>query len=182
MPQQNYKPDLSILDMVNLKIFSFLVLFISLIGLLSAATCAQKSYSASCLKCTFDKSGKMDQKCYQSYQDKGVQCLFVAYPIESIQYKLGNCPAIDVCVDRLEECKGLYTIANDKADCQFTAINHCFVKADACVAKAIKNCTGTPPGDLENDLPPASFCDGFIAVFIALFSGIGIFRTKQESS
>ncbi|MBI5222880.1 hypothetical protein HY990_00505 [Candidatus Micrarchaeota archaeon] len=120
----------------------------------------------------------MDQACYQKYQDSGVACLFSAYPIESIQYKMGNCPAIDVCVDRLNTCKALYTQGNDKFDCDSDSINHCFVRGDACVARAVKDCSGTPPGDLANDLPPASFCDGFF-FFIALFAGLLFVKNRR---
>lgn len=158
-------------------IFLFMGLLI-LTSLVFAATCAQKSYSASCTKCKFDQNGKMDQACYEGYQTSGKACLFGAYPLESIQYSSGNCPAIDVCVDRLQTCKAMYSTRNDQLDCDVGQINHCFIRGDACVAKAVQNCSGTPPDELIDLSPPAGWCDGFFYLMIPLF--VGVFYYKKR--
>ena len=164
--------------MVNAKVFGFLILFLVLVQLASAATCASKSYTSSCYNCGFDKDGKMNQACYEGYQNRGVACLFAAYPIESSLYKLGACPAIDVCVDRLNTCKALYSSNNDKLDCASESLNHCFVRGDTCVVAAVKNCSGTPPGDISDLAPPAAWCDGMF-FFVSLFVGIGFVSRKK---
>ncbi|MBI5046866.1 hypothetical protein HZC07_04000 [Candidatus Micrarchaeota archaeon] len=166
--------------MASAKTFGFLVFFLFLATVASAATCAQKSYLSSCTKCTFDSTGKMNQACYQKYQDSGVACLFASYPIESVQYKLGSCPAIDVCVDRLNECKAVYSENSDKFDCEVNSIGPCFARADSCVARAVKNCSGTPSGDVSNVAPDPSLCDGFLLGIMALVGGISFVRMKKS--
>jgi hypothetical protein len=151
-----------------MRIFVFLVI---LAAFASAATCASKAYSTSCDKCSFDSSGKMDQKCYEGRQGSGVSCLFAAYPIESIQYQMGSCPAVDICKDRLETCKAIYSDYNDKTDCDAGNIYHCFQSADYCVDYAVKHCNEDPPGATENLLPPPAWCDDFFFMFIPLFAG-----------
>ncbi len=146
-----------------------------------AETCAEKSYSVSCNKCTFDVYGKMDQTCYQKYQSSGKACLFGAYPIESAEYVAGACPAVDVCINRLTDCKAIYTSGNDKQDCYAENIDHCFIRADNCVALAVKNCSGTPPGDISDIAPPASFCDGFFFFIFPIFVGAVYYGSKNQN-
>ena len=158
--------------------FGILVLILILAGLSFSATCASKAYISSCLKCSFDTTGKMNQPCYEGYQNRGVGCLFAAYPLESIQYQSGNCPAIQACIDKLQECKGLYASGNDKLDCQTDAIDHCFSRADSCVADAVKHCSTPSPDSVADIAPPAAWCDGFF-FFILPLLGAGFFtRTK----
>jgi hypothetical protein len=161
-----------------MNLFSFLLILVCLISLSSAATCAEKSYSISCQKCTFDSNGKMDQTCYSGYQESGKLCLFAAYPLESIAYTNGECPAIDTCVDRLQTCKAFYASGNDSLDCESGQIDHCFTKADACVAAAVKNCTGTPPGDVANLAPPPAWCDGIFFLLILPFGALFYCKSK----
>lgn len=156
------------------KVLILMVLLLTTVSI--AATCAQKSYATSCTKCSFDSNGKMDQVCYDGYQNSGKGCLFAAYPLESLEYSGGNCPAIDICIDRLQTCKALYSSGNDQADCLTGDIRNCFVQGDKCVAAAVKDCKGTPPGQLESDLPPAAFCDSF---FFLAFSFLGLLIYKK---
>ncbi len=145
--------------------------FISLASVSFSATCASAAYGASCLKCPFDQGGKMDQQCYESEQNKGIACLFSAYPAESIAYKMGGCPAIDVCTERLQTCKAIYSSGNDAADCYDGSIDKCFRTADTCVQYAVKNCSGTPPGELENVAPDPALCDSFYFMILLPFVG-----------
>ncbi|MFH1785159.1 MAG: hypothetical protein ABH842_01905 [Candidatus Micrarchaeota archaeon] len=144
----------------------FLIILVGLITLSSAATCAQKSYSTSCQKCNFDANGKMDQDCYNGYQTSGKGCLFAAYPLESIAYAGGNCPAIDSCVDRVQTCKAIFSSGSDKIDCMTGDISNCFVQGDKCVALAVKDCSKPPPQQLEFDAPPPGWCDSVFFLFI----------------
>lgn len=161
--------------MSYLKIFGLLG-FILLISVSFAATCAQKSYTTSCSKCSFDQNGKMDQSCYEKYQGSGQACLFAAYPLESMAYTSGNCPAIDACIERLQTCKAMYSSGNDLSDCATGDITNCFVQGDRCVAMAVKNCNEPPPVQPEFDAPPAAWCDGFFFLIIPLFLGIAFVK------
>ena len=165
-------------DMAKIKLFGFLIAFLVLVALSSAATCSEKAYSNTCNKCDFDKDGKLNQTCYEKYQGSGVACLFAAYPIEAIEYQSGNCPAIDVCKARLEDCKAIYSSNNDRTDCYSNELTHCFIRADNCVALATKNCSGTPPGDISDIAPPASMCDDLF-YFVALFAGTLFYRHRH---
>ncbi len=169
--------------MVNVKVLAVtaIVLAVLMAGTSFAATCAIKSYTTSCMKCSFDSYGKMDQKCYEQYQNNGVACLFAAYPVESIQYKMGNCPAIDACIQKLETCKALYTSGNDKTDCGLGEIDHCFARGDACVADAVKHCDTPSPDTVADVAPPAGFCDGFFFMILPLFIGLGYVKITRNN-
>ncbi len=169
---QEYKSYCRVKCMKTLPIFAGCLILLLLISSSYAASCAQKSYSTSCSKCKFSKDGKMDQTCYDNYQTSGKTCLFAAYLLESMEYTAGNCPAIDICVDRLQACKALYSSQNDQLDCETGSITNCFVQGDRCVAAAVKDCKGTPPDALLSDAPPASWCDGFFFMIIPLFVGV----------
>ncbi|MBI5227440.1 hypothetical protein HY988_02515 [Candidatus Micrarchaeota archaeon] len=164
--------------MLNRKIFVILILVLGFATVSFAATCASKAYASSCLKCTFDKDGKMDSQCFEGYQSKGIACLFSAYPIESIQYKAGACPAIEACINKLETCKAAYASSNDKYDCEVGNINHCFRRADTCVADAVKHCDTPSPDKVEDIAPPSSFCDGFFFAILPIFVGAMVVRRK----
>ncbi len=165
--------------MADAKIFGFLVLLLLLVPFVSAATCAEKSYDTSCKKCSFEnQTGKMDQACYEGYQNRGIACLFAAYPAESIKYKMGDCPAIQACVDKLQGCKALYTTGNDKYDCSVETIDHCFIRGDACVADAVKHCDKPSPETVADEAPPASWCDGFMFPLGLAFMGAFVGRRK----
>ncbi len=157
------------------NLLTLTIAVLALAGLASAATCAEKSYQASCMKCSFDQSGKMDQKCYEDYQGKGVTCLFTAYPVESVEYKMGSCPGIDTCVERLNTCKAMYSSGNDQMDCETGDINNCFVQGDICVAMATKDCSKPPPDQPAFDAPPVGWCDSLWFAIIPLF-GAFFFR------
>ncbi len=156
-----------------------IALLLVLVSLASAATCAEKSYTSSCDKCSFDSSGKMDPSCYQGYQDRGVACLFAAYPLESIEYKAGSCPGIDTCVDRLNTCKALYSSGNDQLDCENGNINNCFVQGDICVAEATKDCSKPPPEQPMFDAPPSGMCDGIFYGLTVLLTGLIFVKMKD---
>ncbi|MEW6748886.1 MAG: hypothetical protein AB1295_04230 [Candidatus Micrarchaeota archaeon] len=153
-------------------LFIIMACLLALTSLASAATCASKAYSASCAKCAFDSGGKMDPVCFGAEQGSGVACLFAAYPLETLSYQAGNCPAVDVCKDRLETCKAIYSSGSDKYDCATGSISKCFRSADSCVAYAVKNCDEDPPGELENVAPDPALCDGFFFIFILPFVGV----------
>jgi hypothetical protein len=160
---------------MNMRIFVSLIILASFV---SAAACASKSYSAACNKCDFDSDGKLDKACYEGYQSSGVSCLFAAYPLESISYQMGNCPAVDVCKDRLETCKALYSSDNDKKDCSTGDLDHCFTNADRCVDYAVKHCDEEPPGAVADLAPPPAWCDNIFFLFIPLFAGALAYRRK----
>lgn len=164
---------------MDLRVVLVFAVIMFLASVSSAATCAEKAYYASCTKCTFDSNGKMNQTCYNNEQNAGKTCLFTAYPIESTEYSLGNCPAIDVCINRLQECKALYTTGNDEEDCASGSIDHCFVAGDICVAEAVKNCSGVPPTKAEFDVPPAGWCDSYWFTIVPIFIGVIIFNRKK---
>ncbi len=155
-----------------------LAFVLALASLTFAATCASKAYGASCAKCGFDKEGRMNQECFQAEQAGGVTCLFAAYPLESISYQSGDCPAVDVCKERLETCKAVYSSGNDKEDCDFGSINRCFRSADSCVAYAVKNCKSNPPGDLENIAPDPALCDSVF--FMVILPFVLIFNRRVQ--
>ena len=165
--------------MGTVKIFGLLVLLLGLSSLSFSAACASKAYDAACQKCPFDSSGKLDQKCYEGYQGSGVACLFAAYPVESIQYKMGGCKAVDTCIDRLNTCKAIASSGNDRSDCAYGEIDHCFDNADVCVDKAIKNCDEDPPEQITDVIPPAGWCDGFFFLFIPLAAGVLAYSRKN---
>jgi hypothetical protein len=156
----------------------FAIALVLLVSLASAATCAEKSYTSSCRSCKFDSNGKMDSACYQSFQDRGVACLFAAYPMESIEYKAGSCPGIDICVDRLNTCKALYSSGNDFTDCSTGDIDNCFRQGDICVAEATKDCSKPPPEQPMFDAPPEGWCDGLFFGMAILF--IGLIKVKMK--
>ncbi len=151
-----------------------LLLALIVLGIGYAATCASKSYSTSCSKCTFDADGKMDKECYEKYQGSGVACLFTAYPVESIKYKMGSCPAIDTCRDRLETCKAIYSSGNDILDCEAGSLDNCFVQSDVCVAMAVKNCDEPPPEQPAFDAPPVGWCDSVFFLVLPLLGAVWI--------
>lgn len=165
--------------MASGKLLGLLALLLILIPFSSAATCAEKSYTSSCAKCGFEASGKMDEACFQGYQARGTACLAAAYPAASFAYQMGSCPAIQTCIDRLQECKAIYTNGNDKNDCELGSIDHCFERGDACVAAAAADCNKTPSDELGNIAPPASWCDGFFFTVLLPLSGAAFFRMKQ---
>ncbi len=107
-----------------------------------------------------------------------MSCLFAAYPLESISYQMGDCPAVDVCKERLEVCKAIYSSGNDETDCGFETIDHCFYNADRCVDIAVKNCKEDPPSDISDLAPPPGWCDGFFFMFISLFAGTLFYSSK----
>ncbi|MBU0532189.1 hypothetical protein KKB44_01720 [Candidatus Micrarchaeota archaeon] len=160
------------------SIFLFLVCLLVLTNLVSAITCASKAYGASCTKCAFDSSGKMDLECFEAEQGSGIACLFTAYPLETLSYQAGNCPAVDVCKDRLETCKAIYSNGNDQFDCSTGTISKCFRSADTCIAYAVKNCNEDPPGELENVAPDPALCDSFFFMFILPFLGAILFSKR----
>ena len=149
-------------------LLSILFLFAVMMTLSFAASCAEKSYSTSCAKCTFDTSGKMNKNCYEKYQGSGITCLFAAYPLESIEYKMGNCPGVDTCVDRLDTCKALYSSGNDALDCDSGALDNCFRQSDICVQMAVKDCSKPPPEQPAFDAPSPALCDGIFFMAIPL--------------
>lgn len=162
------------------KTLVFMAVLVLAANLSWAATCAEKSYLSSCSKCSFDNvSGKMDQACYEGYQSRGSACLVAAYPAAATMYQLGSCPAIQTCIDRLQECKALYTDGNDKNDCLSGSIDHCFEKGDACVAAAAADCNKDPSDALANVAPPASFCDSFFFAILFPFAGAAFLQIKK---
>jgi hypothetical protein len=165
--------------MAYVRIFGFLVFFLVLANLSSAAACSQKAYEATCNKCEFDENGKLDQKCYQGHQSSGISCLFAAYPVESINYQMNGCDAVDTCRSRLETCKALFSADNDQDDCYAGNIDHCFISADRCVDAAIKKCDEEPPDDLAGLLPDAGWCDGLFFLFVPLFAGLLFVKRRQ---
>ncbi len=107
--------------------------------------------------------------CYHSYQDRGKACLFGARPLESAEHAAGSCPAIDVCIERLQTCKALYSSGSDAEDCSTGDIHNCFVQGGICVATAVKNCGGSPQP--EFDAPPAGWCDSLWFAVLPVFIG-----------
>ena len=158
--------------------YPFVIVLLILIPFAAAATCAEKSYLSSCSGCKFDSYGKMDKSCYDGYQGRGVACLFAAYPMESIEYKAGACPGIDICVDRLSTCKALYSSGNDHTDCATGDIDNCFRQGDICVAEATKDCSKPPPEQPMFDAPPEGWCDGIFFGMIMLMAGLVFVRMK----
>jgi hypothetical protein len=176
---QYFKFIIRIQTMASMKVLGFLAFLLILIPLASAATCAERSYAASCRKCSFDNvTGKMDPACYNAEQGAGVACLFAAYPAASIQYKLGSCPGIDTCVERVQTCKALYSNGNDQYDCEDGSINNCFVQGDICVAEAAKDCSQPPPAQPMFDVPPPGLCDGLFFFLIPLIGAV-LFLKKE---
>jgi hypothetical protein len=128
-------------------------LLMAMASLSFAATCAADSYSSSCSKCSFDSTGKMNKACYDEQQNSGLECLFTTYPVQSSEYKLGMCPGIDTCVERLTACKERLTAGNDSADCKAGNVLRCFVQSDACVEAATADCGKPPPEQPLLELP-----------------------------
>jgi hypothetical protein len=164
--------------MTGLKILPILIFLAAIVSIASAATCAEKSYADSCAKCGFDASGKMDPSCYQGYQTRGTACLFAAYPATATMYQMGSCPAVQICIDRLQECKALYTSGNDQYDCQMGSLDQCFERGDTCIEAAAQDCNKDPSDELANVAPSPSFCDGtFLAILFPL-AGVIIIKLK----
>ena len=67
---------------------------------------------------------------------------------------MGNCLGIDICVDKLQTCKALYSTGNDQYDCQGGNVNNCFVQGEIYVAEAAKDCSKPTPEQPMFDAPP----------------------------
>ncbi len=155
-----------------------IALFLAVLVLSNAAfssTCASRAYGKSCDKCSFDKNGKMNPGCFEGEQNAGVSCLFMSYPVESISYQMGNCPAVDTCKERLETCKLIYSSGNDKTDCEVETLYPCFRSADACVDYAVKNCDKEPPKELGTVEPDPALCESVMFI-LPLLVALAFYR------
>lgn len=106
--------------------------------------CATRAYLNACKQCPFDASGKMEGKCYDNIQGSGISCVSAAHPKAAAMYALGQCKAVDTCIQRLEACKGKMSVGNDKKDCAGYVVSSCFSEADDCMASAERSCEKTP--------------------------------------
>jgi hypothetical protein len=120
------------------------ILLIALLvcGAAYASTCSYDAFMQACHSCTFDASGKMNQSCYEQYQQSGQSCVAVTYPVLAGVYKAGKCPQVDTCASELQSCKSIYETGNDSADCNNPQIEECFIQSDVCVDKAASACAG----------------------------------------
>lgn len=120
----------------------FALLFLA--GFSFAANCALNAYHESCVMCSFDANGTMNQTCYQAKQAAGTACVSTNYPITAAKYAAGQCPQIDACANALTACKAQASTGNDSADCQDLGVESCFTTADRCVVKADAECNPQP--------------------------------------
>ncbi|MFH0884652.1 MAG: hypothetical protein V1861_03000 [Candidatus Micrarchaeota archaeon] len=142
----------------------FILISVGILVLLSGAAfagCAAEAYSKTCGSCSFDENGKVDQSCKDGYQSSGTTCVTTKYPIMTVKYAEGKCPAVDSCAEELRSCTAQYSSGNDKEDCQEGSVGICYAAADECVKKAAITC-----GEIESPCPGAS--EGFILLFAGL--------------
>ena len=107
--------------------------------------CSADAYRNSCAGCTFDASGKIDQKCYQEKKNAGIACVSTSHPIASAAYAQGKCPGIDTCADQLKACQSSVSTGNESFDCKEGSMSTCFAAADNCVDSAARECGEKPP-------------------------------------
>jgi len=127
-----------------LVIVFFCVVFLSLVSDSSAlASCAVNSFTGSCGNCAFDNYGKMDQTCYNKYENGGRGCLAVKYPVMAVMYPLGSCPALETCVNSLKGCSDVKCVGTGKSNCRNPVCKACYEEADRCAFRASKDCDET---------------------------------------
>lgn len=119
---------------------SVLVILLLVSGICFALDCAANAYVQSCKVCSFDASGKMNQTCYNGWQEWGKKCIAEKRPSLSSAYSNGKCPEVDACRAQLESCKNSMSAGSDQRDCLNPLVGECFTEADACVAKAEDTC------------------------------------------
>jgi hypothetical protein len=150
-----------------MKLKLLLLIGILACGVTYAATqCSLESYVKACQNCPVDSYGKMNQTCYEKYQEEGKTCIALNHPILASKYKEGKCPQIDTCTSELETCKSGVSTGNDTADCKNFLVEACFKESDQCVAKAVEDCGGgLDMSDLWGLLH--MFCP-FVVMFLSL--------------
>jgi hypothetical protein len=118
----------------------FLIMLLSAAGVCHALDCAASAYTSSCSKCSFDSSGKMNQTCYQEWQNWGTKCIAEKRPMLANAYHDGLCSEVDACKKQLQTCQSSSSAGSDKLDCLNPMVGQCYLEADACVADAEKTC------------------------------------------
>ncbi|QLJ52491.1 MAG: hypothetical protein Sv326_0316 [Candidatus Fermentimicrarchaeum limneticum] len=108
----------------------------------AASQCSGEYYTAACSKCPFDLNGKMNETCYNTYQEKTKTCIATHHPILASNYNEGKCPEVDQCAATLEACKNSASSGTDQEDCENPQVGVCFSNADVCIAKAVEKCGG----------------------------------------
>lgn len=132
--------------MAKTLLFGTLTALLILSGIAFAGmSCAADAYRYSCQQCSFDASGKMDQKCYQEKKSAGISCVAANHAIASAAYAAGKCPGIEACASDLQKCQAQMGTGNDSADCAEGSTGTCFVISDQCVDKAARDCGEKPP-------------------------------------
>ena len=116
------------------------VILLSISGIAYAMDCATSAYVTSCNRCSFNASGAMNETCYNSYQEYGKRCIAEKRPLLASAYSHGQCPQVDACSQELKSCKNAASTGNDQQDCLNPLVGTCFTDADACVAKADRDC------------------------------------------
>jgi len=122
----------------------------------SAATCSKDGYVKSCDECQF-VNGRMDRDCMKKYKDESVMCVGTNHlsivggaiwelpsAIKSGDFSkfLDGCPAAKRCVKGLEYCASneVACPGDDFEDCHSERCLACYSAADACIARADKDC------------------------------------------
>jgi len=119
-----------------------LLIALLICGVAYASTCSYDSYRKACQYCKFDARGKMNETCYDLYQQDGKDCIAVSHPILASNYQEKKCPQVDTCASELQSCKNTYETGNDSVDCKNFLVETCFKESDQCIEKAVKDCGG----------------------------------------
>jgi hypothetical protein len=130
-----------------------------------AKTCSADGYRKSCKECNF-VNGKMDKACLEKGKRDSSMCVatghfnivagalweflsLITSKEKNKWDKLGEklvdgCPAAKRCVDGLKYCTGnlVSCRGTDQEDCSDPTCFNCYVMADACIARADKDCEG----------------------------------------
>ncbi len=149
------------------------ILLIALLicGVAYASTCSYDAYINACNHCRFDASGKMNETCYDLYQQDGKDCVAVSHPILASNYKAGKCPQVDTCASQLQSCKSTYETGNDSVDCKNFLVESCFKESDQCVEKAVQDCGGgLDLTGIESMLGP--YCPFFMILSAVLLGAV----------
>ena len=135
-------PTSMVIVMVSPKLLFLVVVLLLFSSFVRADTapCSQDSFRQACTSCPFDANGKMDQKCWEKYQQQGTSCIAKEYPVTSGMYSQGNCPEIDACANNLKVCVAAAPTLSDKEDCSSIPVMDCYWYADQCVKAAEHKC------------------------------------------
>jgi len=125
---------------VFFKLFFAVVTVIFCLDTSALANCAVKSYSDACNQCSFRQGGGIDEECQDKHQNAGKACMGLAYPIASTMYFIGNCPALQGCIDGLKACDAVKCPDAAIKDCKSQVCRSCYVAADKCAARAAADC------------------------------------------